>query len=462
MIQEEAPTLPPGTEPWRNHWFPVAFLQDLASGSVVRISIHDRDYVLWRTEEFVHALLDRCPHRSARLSDGSCRNGRLECAYHGWQFDPDGSCRHIPQLASHREAPRGAHAQAVPTRIEQGMAWIWAGNTPPSAESRIPTLSELDAEDRHGVDFSVDLPYGEDQLLENILDYSHIHIVHDGVRGGGRRQLAGPLAFDVLKRGEAGFSATFGRPVGDGTNTCPGLARAQLEFCAPNLVHYRSIYEDDRLRAGLALYSLPLGRDRCRLLYRTYTNFPVWRDRIRPRFLEHAHQCHLLEQDMAVIMGQAENLRRSTVPPSALWTPLVGSDTPALEFRKWLDAYRSNRPDVIGFATRGPLADTSATPVPLEALSRRRLHTSQCSSCSRALALLDVARRWTPVLALTSLAVAVVLRNAPMWCFFFALLAPALHLLAMGAAWQCRRLTDLGPTLSRSATLANNRLRSPS
>ncbi|CAN0004615.1 unnamed protein product [Ectocarpus sp. 4 AP-2014] len=47
---------------------------------------------MWRT--FL-----RCPHRWAPLSEGRVdqESGRLQCIYHGWEFEGDGKCGSIPQ-----------------------------------------------------------------------------------------------------------------------------------------------------------------------------------------------------------------------------------------------------------------------------------------------------------------------------------------------------------------------------
>ena len=38
--------------------------------------------------------------RLAKLSEGQVIDGRLECLYHGWQFEGDGQCVKIPQVLS--------------------------------------------------------------------------------------------------------------------------------------------------------------------------------------------------------------------------------------------------------------------------------------------------------------------------------------------------------------------------
>ena len=46
----------------------------------------------------VAGLRDVCPHRAMPFSFGRFDGARLECGYHGWQFDMAGRCRHIPAL----------------------------------------------------------------------------------------------------------------------------------------------------------------------------------------------------------------------------------------------------------------------------------------------------------------------------------------------------------------------------
>lgn len=67
------------------------------------------------------AVLDRCAHRNLPLSLGECRDGLLQCRYHGWRFDADGVCRLVPGLTNDPGAAsltkprdRGASSTASP------------------------------------------------------------------------------------------------------------------------------------------------------------------------------------------------------------------------------------------------------------------------------------------------------------------------------------------------------------
>ena len=64
------------------------------SAEVTPASVFGEPLVLWRSEDdgTVHCADDVCPHRAAALSEGRLRDGKLECYYHGWQFDGKKVC----------------------------------------------------------------------------------------------------------------------------------------------------------------------------------------------------------------------------------------------------------------------------------------------------------------------------------------------------------------------------------
>lgn len=43
--------------------------------------------------------------RLAKLSEGQLIDGRIECLYHGWQFEGDGKCVKIPQVCLSLSCP---------------------------------------------------------------------------------------------------------------------------------------------------------------------------------------------------------------------------------------------------------------------------------------------------------------------------------------------------------------------
>ncbi len=77
-------------------WWPLALDEALGSEPLA-VRLLGQHLVLWRDAKGQAVLMvDRCPHRGARLSQGRIRDHAIECPYHGWRFDQQGSCKIIP------------------------------------------------------------------------------------------------------------------------------------------------------------------------------------------------------------------------------------------------------------------------------------------------------------------------------------------------------------------------------
>lgn len=115
----------------RNYWYPV-----LASWRLRKkpraIKILGEEIVLFRDAGKVHALQDRCPHRGALLSQGSCLypgSGTLSCPYHGWTFSGEnGKC--VAKLMEGPDAPipPATAVKSYPVREHLGAIWLFVGD----------------------------------------------------------------------------------------------------------------------------------------------------------------------------------------------------------------------------------------------------------------------------------------------------------------------------------------------
>lgn len=382
-------------------WHPVLFLADLAEGGLHAFSLHGRRLVLLRGPgEQLACFQDRCPHRAARLSDGIVVDGQIECRYHGWRFDAQqGQCRDIPQWPGDQALPERACLRPQAVLARQGLAWVWSGPAGTADPTRLPLIDALDQPDVRAVDYAVELPYDHSFLIENVIDVAHIHVIHDGIRGGGHRAFALPLDFEILAEGPQGLRAQYRTRGLDALVDTGAVERAAVDFVAPGLIHYRTHYKRAELVAGLALYALPLAPGRCRLLYRKYSNFTPRREALKPRWLEHWTQNTILAQDMALLIGQAQEIEQAGLPLQALWHPIRTSDTLVLRYRRWLDQHGAGLPGTRGLrrlpgtaaqAGDAPTAAPAAAPSspmrpdrPDGAQDFFTLHTRHCASCRR-------------------------------------------------------------------------------
>src|SRR5947209_3739274 len=91
----------------RNAWYVAAWSDDLADGQLLSRTILKEPVVLYRKADgHVAALQDRCPHRFAPLHMGKVVGGdRIQCPYHGLEFDASGACALNP------------HGQNIPSRL---------------------------------------------------------------------------------------------------------------------------------------------------------------------------------------------------------------------------------------------------------------------------------------------------------------------------------------------------------
>jgi len=65
----------------------VASQSDCPPGSLLKVAAEGEDIVLANVEGDFYALLDECTHEAFPLSDGELEGTRLECIYHGAEFD---------------------------------------------------------------------------------------------------------------------------------------------------------------------------------------------------------------------------------------------------------------------------------------------------------------------------------------------------------------------------------------
>jgi len=73
---------------WKNQWYALTYADYIPnpskSAEVTPAAVFGNPLVLWKTSDngIIHCADDVCPHRSAALSEGRVKDGKLECYYH--------------------------------------------------------------------------------------------------------------------------------------------------------------------------------------------------------------------------------------------------------------------------------------------------------------------------------------------------------------------------------------------
>ena len=164
-------------------WHPVGKLSDLAGGPHALVLLGD-DVVVWQSPNGAYqAWADRCPHRGTKLSLGHvlghAAGGRLECAYHGWQFDAAGQCKIIPALPEF-VPPSSQRACTYGALQAYGLLWVQMVKS----EQAVPLFAaEGDARLRKVNCGPYTVNASAPRIVENFLDLSHFAFVHEGWLG---------------------------------------------------------------------------------------------------------------------------------------------------------------------------------------------------------------------------------------------------------------------------------------
>ncbi len=97
-------------------WTKIAPLDDLPQGRGVRVELGETRIALFRIEDEVYAVGDRCSHAEASLSEGPLFDGFVECPRHGSEFNlTDGEPASLPAT---KPVP------VYPTRVDDGILFI--------------------------------------------------------------------------------------------------------------------------------------------------------------------------------------------------------------------------------------------------------------------------------------------------------------------------------------------------
>ncbi len=127
----------------RNAWYAAAWSDSLAESQVAARTIMAEPVVLYRKADGgVAAIEDRCAHRFAPLSMGKVvRGDRLQCPYHGLEFDGTGACVYNPHGS--KNIPPRARVKSYPVLEKHKTIWIWMGDAP-ADPGKVPDLGVLD------------------------------------------------------------------------------------------------------------------------------------------------------------------------------------------------------------------------------------------------------------------------------------------------------------------------------
>ena len=155
-----------------NCWYMIAKSSEIGEQPVKR-EIWNQSVALFRTAKGeIYALEDRCAHRLVRLSYGRVIEDKIECAYHGWQFDGTGQCVYIPHLSSDPSLP-DCRVKSFPLVEKHGFVWIFPGD--PRLSHVVSPMEMSEWDDLNAIPSIARLTCRAhfSYLVENLMDMYH-------------------------------------------------------------------------------------------------------------------------------------------------------------------------------------------------------------------------------------------------------------------------------------------------
>ncbi len=223
------------TPPIPNGWFQVAYEADVAPGAVVPLKYFGRDLVMFRTESGEISVLDAfCPHLGAHLGHGGKVKGEsIECPFHAWQFNTQGSCVAVP-YAKHQ--PRKAGVGRYHVKRIGGLVMVWH-----HAEGKDPTFDIPDAIPEWGVsaeqrneewtDYVTrrwQIRTRNQEMAENQVDSAHFHYVHGATNMPQSEARVDGHIMEVISK--TGMTTPMGPVEGQVHSTSWGFGFSQIRF----------------------------------------------------------------------------------------------------------------------------------------------------------------------------------------------------------------------------------------
>lgn len=305
----------------RNAWYVAAHSEELGSGPLGRVFLGE-SVVLYRDATGrATALEDRCCHKSLPLSMGRVVEDRIQCGYHGLEFDPTGACVRVP---GQTRIPPGARVRRYPLVERCGWLWIWMGgekeadgNIPPDLHWRDDPLWVATGERRHA-------NCGYELLVDIQLDNTHAPFVHPDTLGSSaitdtppriersaRSVKAARWMMDVAP------SPTFARALGTGANVDRWLL---WEFTPPSLCAFdigcapagSGAERGDRSR-GVTLrtahFMTPETETTCHYFWSVGRNYRI--DSTEVTDALHAEFSRIFSEDVEIVEAQQRSLDRA-------------------------------------------------------------------------------------------------------------------------------------------------------
>jgi phenylpropionate dioxygenase-like ring-hydroxylating dioxygenase large terminal subunit len=320
----------PRFEGFANVWTPAVLARELGARPLAT-RLAGESVVLFRDGRGgVGAMIDRCPHRGVKLSLGEVTpEGGLACKFHGWCFDRDGACVHVPLNDLSPQKRERLGATALPAVEAGGLVWVFTGARAPDQGPHVPDAFTEPGWSRWYL--QTDWSCHWTRAMENMLDMAHVPFVHKRTIGRAQRAKLRPGSVMRIQLDE---TATGFHVASELDGVKQGGA---LEWLRPNGMQLWLMKGKPPERGFRQhVYCVPLDAETTRMIVISTRTF-----------LRHNPLGWLSDQFNRVIVGEDRAIVESSLP-TAVPPPgdevSVATDAPTLFFRRWYLRELASRP----------------------------------------------------------------------------------------------------------------------
>lgn len=244
-----------------DYWFVLCESKDI--GKKPRsFMLLNKPIVAYRNEQAqALAFIDQCPHRNVPVSDGQIVNGHLQCPFHGWEFNQEGTCVKVPGLMADQQVKA---ARLRKFNVQELAGYIWICLNPRSTKQ--PHLpAHLSDDSLVTTSYRTHLKCSSLDIAENFLDPFHTPFVHAGIIRTESRRYKNHIHPFHLPEGlevhyskeqpQSGFISWFGRNVERdlGRFLMPGII--ELEYYAQDKIEFvNTMYITPRTQTESTIY----------------------------------------------------------------------------------------------------------------------------------------------------------------------------------------------------------------
>jgi phenylpropionate dioxygenase-like ring-hydroxylating dioxygenase large terminal subunit len=311
----------------QNQWYVVLQSKEVRSQKIVGVLRMGEQMVFWRDSSGkVTCQADHCPHRGVALSVGCLMGDRIQCPFHGFEYDRSGKCTYVPANGRVAETPNALHVKTYMTREEHGYIYIWWGE-PLVEYPPLPWFEDLDASFTTS-DFKAAWAANYSRIIENQLDVFHLPFIHATTIGRGNKTVAdGPITLVDDSSLEIWVSNRLdnGKTTARRAIDLPKPQRPYfLKFKFPHLWMNR-ISEDMRI----SVFFTPVDEENCVMYLRYYQRFvkiPLLKNLVAE--LINLFSIVILNQDKRVVITQEP--KKSGLRIGEI---LIPADRPIIEYR---------------------------------------------------------------------------------------------------------------------------------